>query len=308
MNNYTTIDPSSLDNRAIHKHLLTAVAPRPICFASTIDKKGNVNLSPFSFFNVFSSNPPIMIFSPSRRGSDNTTKHSYENVLEVGEVVINIVNYAIVHQMSLTSTEYNKGVNEFVKAGLTQVKSEKVLPPRVGEAPVSFECKVQQVIPLGDSAGAGNLIIAKIILMHFQNQYLNDSGQLDTEKLDLVARMGESWYCRASKEALFEIPKPFAKEGIGVDQLPKSIQLSEVLTGNDLAQLGNIETLPKSEAIKEVLKLPEVSSLFSNKKNLVQQRKSIHQLAKSFILTGAVETALKILLLLEKIEKEKTNL
>ncbi len=302
MSGFVTIDPSTLDSSALHRHLLTAVAPRPICFASTIDKNGNVNLSPFSFFNVFSSNPPIMIFSPARRGRDNTTKHSLENVLEVDEVVINIVNHAMVHQMSLASTEYDKGVNEFVKAGLTQVKSEKVRPPRVKEAPVSFECKVQQVIPLGDGAGAGNLVLAKVVLMHFGDQYLNDLGQLDTKKLDLVARMGESWYCRASGEALFEIPKPITTKGIGIDQLPKSIRLSKVLTGNDLGQLGNIEAIPNNRDIEAIAKLPELSALLSGKKDAAQRKTAVHKLAQQFIGNGTTETALKILLLLDTLE------
>ncbi len=238
-----TIDPATVSQPVLHHYLLSAVAPRPICFASTISATGEVNLSPFSFFNVFSSNPPILVFSPARSGRDSSTKHTHDNVLEVGEVVINIVNHDIVEQMSLSSTAYNKGVNEFVKAGLTQVPSEKVQPPRVGEAPIAMECTVDQVIPLGDGPGAGNLVIARVVLMHIQEQYLTD-GRLDTVKLDLVGRMGGMWYTRCTPDSLFSIPKPLAKKGIGFDQLPKLIKESAVLTGNELARLANVEQIP----------------------------------------------------------------
>lgn len=298
MNNIKTIHPTEIAQPDLHQYLLAAVAPRPICFASTIDENGNVNLSPFSFFNVFSSNPPIMIFSPARSGRDNTTKHTYENVLKVKEVVINIVNHPIVEQMSLASTAYAKGVNEFTKAGLTEVPSEKVRPPRVGEAPVAFECTVEQVIPLGNQGGAGNLIIAKVVLMHIQEQYLNDKGFLDTKKLDLVARMGESWYCRANGDALFEIPKPIRTKGIGVDKLPKSIQNSSVLTGNDLGRLGNLEALPSKEEIEQIKKEEEVRALFEkyNATPVVLQRK-IHELAKQWLSEGKTEAAIQVLML-----------
>ncbi|WP_349267251.1 flavin reductase family protein [Flavivirga aquatica] len=209
-----TIDPKTIKTSELHQILLSAVAPRPIALASTVDANGHVNLSPFSFFNVFSANPPILIFSPARRGRDNTTKHTYENVKAVSEVVINIVNHNIVEQTSLSSTEYDKGINEFEKAGFTAIPSEVVTPPRVAESPVSFECTVQDVIELGDKGGAGNLVISKVERIHIQEKYLNDKGSLDTQKLDLVARMGESWYCRASGNALFEIPKPIFNKGI----------------------------------------------------------------------------------------------
>ena len=245
-----TIDPSSISQQDLHGILLTAVAPRPICFASTIDAAGNVNLSPFSYFNVFSSNPPVLIFSPARSGRDNTHKHSYLNVKEVPEVVINIVNHAIVEQMSLSSTAYDRGVNEFTKAGFTEVPSESVKPPRVGEAPVSFECKVQQTIELAEEPGAGNLIVAQVERIHINENYLTN-GQLDTQKLDLVGRMGGSCYVKASGDALFEIPKPIRTKGIGVDALPKGIRESEVLTGNNLGRLGNLEALPnQAETIR----------------------------------------------------------
>ncbi len=248
-----TIDPKEISVPELHGILLSAVAPRPIAFASTIDEGGNVNLSPFSFFNVFSANPPVLIFSPARRGRDNTTKHTYENVKKIKEVVINVVNYPIVEQMSLSSTEYEEGVNEFVKAGLTQIASEKVRPPRVGEAPVSFECTVTEVKELGDEGGAGNLVICQVELIHIHEQYLDASGKLDTQKLDLVARMGGSWYCRASGDAMFEIPKPVFTKGIGVDTLPKHIQESDVLTGNNLGRLGNAEQIPSKEGVASAL-------------------------------------------------------
>jgi flavin reductase (DIM6/NTAB) family NADH-FMN oxidoreductase RutF len=241
---YKRIDPKEVTTGVLHSYLLGAIAPRPIAFASTIDKEGKVNLSPFSFFNVFGANPPILIFSPARRGRDNTVKHSYENVLEVPEVTINIVDYAMVQQMSLASTEYPKGVNEFVKAGLTEIASEKVKPPRVADAPASFECKVLQVIPTGIEGGAGNLIICEVVLVHIANRVLDANGKIDPFKLDAVARMGGDWYCRANGDALFTVPKPLEKIGIGIDQLPDEIRLSKVLTGNELAMLANIEGLP----------------------------------------------------------------
>jgi flavin reductase (DIM6/NTAB) family NADH-FMN oxidoreductase RutF len=276
----------------LHSYLLSAVAPRPICFASTIDKAGNVNLSPFSFFNVFSSNPPIMIFSPARSGRDNSLKHSHENVKEVAEVVINIVNYPIVEQMSLSSTAYEKGVNEFTKAGLTQVPSEKVKPPRVGEAPVAFECSVTEVIELADTPGAGNLILAKVELIHINEKYLTD-GQLDTEKLDLVGRMGGSWYTRSSGYSLFEIPKPIRTKGIGVDALPESIRNSTILSGNNLGRLGNVEELPNEKEIENISSHVSVSE---------KNREELHLLAKEILEAGNTKKALAILIHAEKID------
>ncbi len=208
MKNIKSIDPITLETKELHKILLSSIAPRPIAFASTIDSKGNVNLSPFSYFNVFSSNPPILIFSPSRRVRDNTTKHTLENAMETKEVVINVVNFPIVEQMSKSSIEYEKGVNEFIETGLTQVKSLLVKPPRVLESPISFECKVQDIVSLGDSGGAGQLIIAKVIQIHIDKKFTDKNGDIDSEKLDLVARMGGDWYTRATKESMFKIPKP----------------------------------------------------------------------------------------------------
>ena len=208
MKKIKSIDPISLETKELHKILLSSIAPRPIAFASTIDSNGNVNLSPFSYFNVFSSNPPILIFSPSRRVRDNTTKHTLENAMETKEVVINVVNFPIVEQMSKSSIEYEKGVNEFIETGLTQVKSLLVKPPRVLESPVSFECKVQDIVSLGESGGAGQLIIAKVVQIHIDKKFIDKNGDIDSEKLDLVARMGGDWYTRATKESMFKIPKP----------------------------------------------------------------------------------------------------
>ena len=208
MNNIKSIDPAELETKEVHKILLSSIAPRPIAFASTIDAKGSVNLSPFSYFNVFSSNPPILIFSPSRRVRDNTTKHTLENAKETKEVVINIVNHSIVEQMSKSSREYDKGVNEFLETGLTQVPSLKIKPPRVLESPISFECKVNNIVSLGDSGGAGQLIIAKVVQIHINKDYLDSEGGIDSEKLDLVARMGGDWYTRVNKDSMFKIPKP----------------------------------------------------------------------------------------------------
>lgn len=222
-----------------------AIAPRPIAFASTINAKGDVNLSPFSYFNCFSSNPPILVFSPARRVRDNTTKHTLDNVKEVPEVVVNVVSYSIVEQTSLASTEYGDGVNEFIKAGLTELKSELVSPPRVAESPVQFECKVNEIKALGDGPGAGNMIICEVLKMHVNDHILEESGKfIDPNKIDLVSRLGGSWYGRASGEALFTIPKPLATKGIGFDALPESIVNSKVLTGNQLARLANVEAIP----------------------------------------------------------------
>jgi len=286
-----SIDPNSISQQELHGYLLSAVAPRPICFASTIDKDGNVNLSPFSYFNLFSVNPPIMIFSPSRRGRDNTTKHTLENILEVKETVINIVNYDMVEQMSLSSTEYDEGINEFVKAGFTQVSSDKVKPPRVGEAPVAFECVVDKVIALGDGPGAGNLVLAKVVQIHVKKAYLDTEGNLDTPKLDLVARMGGNWYCRANGDALFEIPKPIRTKGIGVDMLPQAVRNSTVLTGNNLGRLGNLEELPTKESVRKVAEHPQVKSILKGTMNVSK----IHKLAQKWLEEGKTEDALALL-------------
>jgi len=238
-----TIDTSQVTPAESIQYLQNAVAPRPIALVSTVDREGNVNLSPFSFFNVFSSNPPILIFSPSRRVRDTTTKHTLENIKEVRECVINTVSYDIVHQSSLASTEYEKGINEFHKAGFTEIPSVKVKPPRVKESKASFECKVRDMIHLGEGGGAGTLIICEVLMIHVDELVLNERGLIDTKKIDLVGRMGESWYTHSNGDSLFEIPKPLVTRGIGVDSLPDEIRLSKIFTGNDLAMLGNIEIL-----------------------------------------------------------------
>jgi len=294
-----TIDPKEVSQGTLHNYLLSAVAPRPIAFASTIDKAGNVNLSPFSFFNVFSSNPPVMIFSPAYRGRDGSSKHTLDNVLAVPECTISMVNYPIVEQMSLSSTEYDQGVNEFVKAGLTQMPSETVKPPFVGESPVAFECMVTEVIPLNreQGGGSGNLVICQVKRIHIQEQYLDEKGHLDTTKMDLVGRMGGVWYNRTQPNALFEIPKPLKTKGIGVDQLPDFIKNSSVLTGNNLGRLGNVEQLPSSKDIYSIKNDQEVEKILLINSNPSVQEKALHTLAKRLLEDGNIEKALKILLL-----------
>ncbi|MEP1032871.1 flavin reductase family protein [Ekhidna sp.] len=292
-----TIDPKDIPVPQLHGHLLGAVAPRPIAFASTIDKEGNVNLSPFSFFNVFSANPPVMIFSPARRGRDNTTKHTLENVKEHAEVVVNVVSYDMVQQMSLSSTEYEKGVNEFVKAGFTEVKSELVKPPRVKEAPVSFECKVIEVKSLGEQGGAGQLVICEVLLMHIADHVLDENGRINPNKIDLVARMGGNWYSRANGDAIFEVTKPLTTMGIGVDQIPDRIRTSTVLTGNHLGQLGNVEALPTEEEVKDFENEPEVRSILDSFDDDENIHLELHKLAADLLNEGEVDTAWKVLMM-----------
>jgi flavin reductase (DIM6/NTAB) family NADH-FMN oxidoreductase RutF len=243
-----TIDPKELPTAKLHGYLQSSVGPRPIALASTISKDGEVNLSPFSFFNLFSTNPPILIFSPSRRVRDNTIKHTLINADETREVVINVVNYAMVQQTSLSSTEYAGGVNEFVKAGFTMEPSEVVKPPRVKEAPVQFECRVNDIIALGEGGGAGNLVICEVLKMHISEDVLDENGSIDQHKIDLVSRLGNNWYSRAN-DGLFEVEKPLTTLGIGVDAIPAFVKESTVFDGNDLGKLGNVETLPSGEEI-----------------------------------------------------------
>jgi len=286
-----SLDPKSLSTSKLHGYLLSAVAPRPIAFASTLDADGNPNLSPFSFFNVFSANPPILIFSPARRVRDNTTKHTLENAELTKEVVINVVNYDMVHQMSLSSTEYPEGVNEFEKAGLTMLKSDVVRPFRVAEAPVQFECKVNDIIKLGTEGGAGNLIICEVVKLHIDDAVLDENEAIDQKKLDLVARAGGSYYSRA-KDGFFEIPKPIATLGIGVDSFPDHVKNSMILTGNDLGMLGNIETLPAENKVNAFVK--EAGERYPNIKTATHREK--HKLAHDYLSFGDVESAWKILL------------
>ena len=276
-----TILPSEVSTRELHGYMLGAIGPRPIAFASTVDKSGNVNLSPFSFFNCFSSNPPILVFSPARSGRDGTLKNTLENVREVPEVVINIVHYDIVEQMSLSSTAYPKGVNEFVKAGFTELASETVQPPRVKESHVHFECQVNEVVTLGEQGGAGHLVICQVKAMHINPEVLDENGKVDPFKLDLVGRMGGDWYCRAQGNSLFEVEKPIAKLGIGIDQLPEAIRNSTVLTGNNLAQLANVEAIPSSEVLAGIS---------------VETATNSHDDAKKLLDTGKVMEAWKVLM------------
>ncbi len=286
-----SLDPKAISTPELHRYLLSAVAPRPIAFASTIDANGVSNLSPFSFFNVFSANPPVMIFSPARRVRNNTTKHTLENAEVTKEVVINVVNYDIVHQMSLSSTEYAEGVNEFEKAGLTMLASDLVKPFRVAESPVQFECKVNDIIKLGTEGGAGNLIICEVIKMHISEDVLDDNQQINQEKLDLVSRAGGSYYSRA-KAGFFEIPKPLSSLGIGVDALPEHIRTSMILTGNDLGMLGNVEKLPNRDEVEAFM--DDIADRYPDIK-LAPYRKK-HVIAQNYLSYGDVDSAWKLLL------------
>lgn len=286
-----TINPKDISTMQLQAYLQGAVAPRPIAFASTIDENGNPNLSPFSFFNVFSANPPILIFSPSRRVRDNTTKHTLQNVEKVDEVVINIVTYEMVQQMSLSSCEYPAGTNEFTKAGFTQLASEVVKPFRVKEAPVQFECKVNQIISLGNEGGAGNLVICEVLKMHISENILDKNGNIDQNKIDLVSRMGGNWYSRA-KDGLFEVPKPVSELGIGVDAIPIFIANSAVFNGNDLGALGNISVLPNTKEITTfVNNNVDVKAILSTTDEV-----QIHQKAKDYINQNLISEAWMLLL------------
>lgn len=286
-----TIDPKEIAAAKLQAYLQTAVAPRPIAFASTIDSNGNPNLSPFSFFNVFSSNPPILIFSPARRVRDNTTKHTLINAHDTKEVVINVVNYDIVQQVSLSSTEYADGVNEFEKAGFTMLKSDLVKPFRVAESPVQFECKIKEIIALGDQGGAGNLVICEVVKIHIHEAVLDESGMIDQRKIDLVARMGGNWYSRSS-EGMFEVEKPLTTLGIGVDNIPDFIKKSSFFNGNDLGKLGNIENIPTEEEISIfVTQNFEVKAVLSS-----DDSDTIFQKAKEYVDNGKAVDAWKLLL------------
>lgn len=292
-----SLKTSDLSPTQIQSYLNHAVAPRPICFASTIDKDGNINLSPFSYFNVFSVNPPVCVFSPSRRVRDNTTKHTLENLREVPECTINIVNYDMVQQVSLASVEYAKGVNEFVKSGLTPVASELVRPPRVAESYVQFECVVKDIIALGDGHGAGNLVIAEIKIIHLNEVILDADNRIDQAKIDHVARLGADWYCRVTTDNLFNVAKPNAKIGIGVDALPYNIRNSKVLTGNNLGQLGNVEALPPDADVTAYARTAEIKELLDATVIDKQERElQLHLKAKQLLDEGKVEEAWLVLL------------
>ena len=296
MSTHVTYLPSELDAKKLHGCLLGGIAPRPIAFASTVDGQGRVNLAPFSYFNVFSANPPMVIFSPARRGRDATTKHTWDNVQEVGEVVVNLVDHALVHACSLASTDFAEGVDEFVKAGLTPVPSEAVQPPRVGESPVQLECRVMKLESLGDQVGAGQLVFAEIVRMHFREDVLNETGVPDATKLDLVGRCGGAHYVRAHGDALFTVPKPFGFVGMGVDALPEDIRTSRVLTGNHLAMLGGTETMPDETDVNEH-KLLELADVFIEHENDgAKLEEALHHMAADFLDKGMVDEAWKTLL------------
>jgi len=276
-------------------YLQHVIGPRPICFASTIDKEGKVNLSPFSFFNMFSSNPPIVIFSPERRVRDNTTKHTLQNVMEVPEVVINIVTYDMVQQTSLASCEYPKGVDEFVKAGFTKQPATLVKPPMVKESKVNLECKVLEVKPLGQEGGAGNLVICEVLLLHIDDSLFTEDKKLDQTKLELVGRLGGDWYCHVSKENLFTVPKPNVQLGIGMDALPESIRKSTILTGNHLGQLANVNELPVIEPSFDDEHLKNIVQDFSV--NPEEMEKETLRYAAKLLDEGNVHDAWQVLLL-----------
>lgn len=292
-----TIDPSDIAHHQLHRFLLTAIAPRPIAFASTVDGAGNPNLSPFSCFNVFGVNPSTLIFSPSRSGRENRLKDTLLNIQEVPEVVINVVSYAMVEQANLASTEYPKEVNEFIKSGFTPVPSDKVRPFRVKESPVQLECKVRQVIETGDKPGSANLVICEVLLIHVNEKMMDIKGQLDPRKLDLVGRMGADYYVRASGKALFTVEKPGDKIGIGVDALPEDIRISNVLSGNDLGKLGSQETLPTAPEVLEIKKTAIFRKLQTEREsNREKMIETAHSHAHELIARNEVKEALKLLL------------
>jgi flavin reductase (DIM6/NTAB) family NADH-FMN oxidoreductase RutF len=284
MKNWKTILPEEAEVPAFHSFMLAAVGPRPIAFVSTIDAHGRPNLAPFSFFNAFGSNPPILVFSPARRGRENTVKHTLENVEEVPQCVVNMVNFSMVEQMNLASTEFDKGVNEFEKAGFTALTSEKVKPPRVAEAPASFECEVINIIKTGDMGGAGNLVVSKVLALHFDSAMVLENGKIDQAAMDLVGRMGYDFYCRASKESIFELPKPKSKEVIGFDGLPEKVRESEIFTGAQLSRLANS------------LAIPEVDEPFLQKFSQILTHQTFSEillLARQLILDNDIESAWK---------------
>lgn len=286
-----SLDPKELTVQRLHQLLLGAVGPRPIAFASTIDESGRPNLAPFSFFNVFSANPPILVFSPARSGRTGQSKDTFNNAKTIPEVVINVVNYPMVHQMSLASSPYAPGVDEFVKAGFTPIASDKIKPFRVAEAPVQFECKIQQIIELGQDGGAGNLIICEVVQLHIQENLLTENGLIDQHKIDLVARMGADWYCHANSQSMFEIKKPITTCGIGYDALPQDIKSSQILSANNLGQLAGIEALPNETDVNEY-KLLELSTLFLElEHDAAALEQALHKRAQELLTANQLEEA-----------------
>lgn len=288
---FTLSELTTAEKQYYLQHL---IGPRPICFASTVDREGKVNLSPFSFFNMFSSNPPILIFSPSRRVRDNTTKHTLQNVKEVPEVVINIVTYDMIQQTSLASCEFPKGVDEFIKAGLTKEKATRVAPPMVKESKAKMECRVLEIKPLGDQGGAGNLVICEVLCLHIQDELLTENRYIDQTKLELVARLGGDWYCRVTRENLFKVPKPNVRLGIGIDVLPEGIRHSPILTGNQLGQLANVHELPVVQPSFEDEHLKNIIQYFSVSPD--EMERELHSYAARLLDSGRVEEAWQVLL------------
>lgn len=288
------IIPGEINTSLLHGYLLGAISPRPICFASTVDENGNPNLAPFSFFNIFGSKPPILIFSPARRVRNNTTKHTLENVRKNQEVVVNVVSYDIVQQVNLASCEYPDDVNEFEKAGFTPVASDFIKPFRVKESPVNLECRVNQVIETGQEGGAGNLVLCEVLCMHINEQILDEEGKIDPHKIDLVARMGGDFYCRASGSAVFKVPKPNASLGIGIDALPENIRKSTILSGNDLGILGNSSTIPVVSNILYDDRLAQILREYAGSRK--EKTVSLHLYAKELLERGELEKAWQVLL------------
>ena len=293
---YKTILLKDLKTSEVSNYLYYAIAPRPICFASTIDNAGSVNLSPFSFFNLFSTNPPVIIFSPARKVRDNTTKHTLQNIFEVPEVVVNMVSYDMVQQVSLASCEYRVGTDEFIKAGFTKEPSKFIKPPRVKESPVQMECKVLEVKSLGEDGGAGNLVIAEILVIHIHNEFLDDSGKIDQAKLDLVARLGGDWYARVNANNIFKVKKPNTELGIGIDALPESIKDSKILTGNHLGQLANVHEMPTINPAFEDDRLKNIFQYYSIDPD--EMEKELNFYAVELLNNGKVDEAWQVLLAL----------
>lgn len=297
----SSIDPNNIPHHHLHRILLTAVAPRPIAFASTIDQNGNANLSPFSCFNVFGVNPSTLIFSPSRSGRTNELKDTLLNVQEVPEVVINVVTFSMVEQVNLASTEFPRGINEFYKSGFTPVPSEKIKPFRVKESPVQIECKVRQVIETGDGPGAANLIICEVVLIHVDDNVLDKSGMIDTRKLDLVGRMGSDYYVKASGRALFTLEKPVIKDAIGVDSLPEDVRMSEILTGNDLGRLGSLPAMPTAPEINKYLLSPVFRTILTKYSDKTEKIiEEAHKLAHAMIVANELREAILLLMAASK--------
>ncbi len=288
-----TIDPQEINQKDLHQFILGTVAPRPIAFVSTLDAQGRQNLAPYSFFNAFSSNPPIVVFSSNRRGSNNTTKDTLENVRVSGECVINSVTYKIARQMAVASVEFPTGVSEFQKTGLTPIPSDLVAPPRVAESPSAMECKVQDIITLGDGSGAGHLIICKVVRMHIAKEVLGERNRIDPHKMDLMGRMGRAYYVRCNGQAIHTIVQNYLPVTIGYDHLPPSIKNSPILTGNDLGKLAGLVSEPKPEEISAASQMAEVKGALSKK----NPQTSLHYLAKSFLDRGEVGTGFSILML-----------